>query len=102
MLMFALTALEKLQKIPASFWITVVAGVLLIVSAVIVLRKLAGTNKVILAVVAFIIFTVVGVNWIYERNEPAFMTPAIDKIAPFLPAKGAYDNKQKQKPKGAP
>jgi hypothetical protein len=102
MVMFAITALERLQKIPTSFWLKVGGVVLLIVAVVVVLRKLAGSNKVILAVVGFIIVTVVGVNWIYERNEPAFMTPIVEKIAPFLPAKGAYDNKQATKPKGAP
>ncbi len=54
----------------------------------------------VLAIIAFVIFTVVGVNWIYERNEPAFMTPIVDKIAPFLPSKGAY-GKQTQSLQGS-
>ena len=100
--MFALTALEKLQKVPPIFWLIVVGAVVGVVVGVVVLRKVAGTNKVVMAVVGFIIITVVGVNWIYDRNEPAFMTPFISKIAPFFPSKGAYENKQATKPKGAP
>ncbi len=102
MVIFALTAMERLQRIPKSFWLILAGAVIALVVGVIVLRKLAGTNKVIMAVVAFIVFTVVGVNWIYERNEPAFMTPFVEKIAPFFPSKGAYENKQAAKPKGAP
>jgi len=46
-----------------------------------------GTNKVVLAVVALIVVSVVGFNWIYERNEPAFLTPIVDKIAASSPAR---------------
>ncbi len=102
MSIFALTAMEKLQAVPASFWIKVGLVVLAIVAVVIVLRGVAGTNKVVLAVVAFMVFTIVGVNWIYERNEPKFMSPIIEKMAPFFPSKGAYANKQAQKPKVGP
>lgn len=102
MSLFALTALEKIQKVPASFWLQALGVVLAIVAVVMVLRGVAGTNKVVLGVVAFMIFTIVGVNWIYERNEPKFMTPVIEKIAPFFPSKGAYANKQASKPKVGP
>ena len=44
----------------------------------------------------------VGFNWIYERNEPAFLTPIVEKIAPFFPAKDSYGAKQKTQPKGGP
>lgn len=93
-----LTPLEKLKRVPPEFWWKIGLCMLVVIATVIVFRKLAGTNKVVMAVVAFVIFTVVGVNWIYERNEPAFLTPVIDKIAPFLPSKGAYATKQQQAP----
>ena len=64
----------------------------------IILQKVAAMNKVVLAIVCLVIFTVVGVNWIYERNEPAFMTPIVEKLAPFLPSKGSYGAKQQQTP----
>ena len=102
MCMFALTAMEKLHAVPPSFWIKVGLVVLAIITIVIVLRGVAGTNKVVLGMVAFMVFTIVGVNWIYERNEPKFMTTVIDKVAPFFPSKGAYANKQGLKPKTGP
>lgn len=70
----------------------------MIVAAVIVVRRVAHMNKVVLAVIAFVVVTIVGFNWIYERNEPAFLTPVINKIAPFLPSKGSYNAKQQQTP----
>ena len=102
MSLFAVTTAEKLQKIPTAFWINLGIVVLVIISVVIIMRKLAGTNKVVLAVVSLIIISVVGFNWIYERNEPAFLTPVVDKIAGFFPTKAGYKAKQQTTPKQSP
>jgi hypothetical protein len=99
MSLFAITTAEKLQKIPMGFWINIGIAVLLIVGVVMVLRKLAGTNKAVLAVVSLIIVSVLGFNWIYERNEPKFLTPIVDKIAGFFPTKAGYKIKQQTAPK---
>lgn len=90
------TALEKLEKIPPAFWIKLGIAVLIIVAVVIVLRKLAHVNKVVLAVVFIVAASAVGFSWIYERNEPAWATPAVEKLAQFFPSKGAYAGKQQQ------
>jgi hypothetical protein len=46
-------------------------------------------NKLVLALIVFVVGGVLGFTWIYERNEPAFMTPIIDPIANsgFFPTK---------------
>ena len=90
------TALEKLKHVPPAFWWKVGAAVLIIILIAIALQRVAQMNKMVLAIIVLVIFSVVGVNWIYERNEPAFMTPIIDKIAPFLPSKGSYNETQKK------
>ncbi|MEO6875004.1 MAG: hypothetical protein ABI222_09295 [Opitutaceae bacterium] len=92
------TTLDKLKQVPTAFWWKIGAAVLCIIAVVFVLQRVAHMNKVVLAVVAFVIFTVVGVNWVYERNEPAFLTPFIDKLATFLPTKGSYNAKQASTP----
>ena len=96
MLFFAatVTTMDKLKQVPPEFWWKIGLAVLAIIVVVVVLQKVAQMNKVVLAVIAFVVVMIVGVNWIYERNEPAFMTPIIDKIAPFLPSKGSYNAKQ--------
>ncbi len=99
MTLLAVTAMEKLKAIPPGFWLKVLLGVAIVVGVVIALRKVAAMNKVVLAVIVFIVVIVGGVNWIYERNEPAMLTPFIDKIAPFFPSKGSYGGKQQGGPK---
>ncbi len=101
MLFFAAaeTTVDKLKKIPPEFWWKVGTIVLVVAALVILVRKVSGMNKMVLGAIVFVVFTVVGFNWIYERNEPAFMTPVINKIAPFFPSKGAYNAKQQQAPK---
>jgi hypothetical protein len=50
--------------------------------------------------VIFVVGTVVFFSWVYNRNEPKFLTPIIEKIAPFFPSAGAYNAKQQTQPKG--
>lgn len=89
------TALEKLQQIPRSFWLTVGGAILALVVAVILLRKLAHVNKLVLSVIVLVALSSVGFSWVYERNEPSWATPVVEQLAKFFPSKGAYDTKQK-------
>ena len=84
------TDINNLQKL-----VFPIAGVV----GVIVLRKIARMNKVVLAVIVFVVVVIMGFSWVYERNEPAFLTPLVEKIAPFFPSKGAYGNQQQGGPK---
>jgi hypothetical protein len=92
------TPLERLKQVPPACWWKISAAVLIIIIVAVVLQRVAQMNKVVLAVILLVVFSVVGVNWIYERNEPAFMTPIVNKIAPFLPSKGSYNAKQELLP----
>jgi hypothetical protein len=94
----AATTLDKLKRVPPDFWMKLGLVVAAIVVAVIVLRKVAGMNKLVLAIIVFVVLTIIGFNWIYERNEPAFLTPVVNKIAPFFPSKGSYSTKQAGQP----
>jgi len=55
-------------------------------------------NKVVLTVIVLIVLSTIGFNWIYQRNEPAWATPVVEKLAGFFPSKGAYATKQTQNP----
>jgi apolipoprotein N-acyltransferase len=90
MLLLAVTTLEKLKQVPKSFWINAAIVTLGLVAVVIIFRKIKEMNKIVLGFILAIIFVLVGFNWIYERNEPKFLTPFVDMVAPFLPAKGSY------------
>lgn len=69
------------------FWWKMALGIALIFAVVIVLRKVAKTNKVLLGVGVFLFATIIGFNWIYERNEPKWATPAVKWLAGFFPSK---------------
>jgi hypothetical protein len=101
MVILAVSTLEKLKKIPLEFWLKIGAGILALVIVILVLRKVAKMNKIILTIVVLITLSMFGFNWIYERNEPKFMTPVVEKIAPFFPAKDSYGTKQTKDPKGS-
>jgi hypothetical protein len=90
MLIFALTTMEKLRQVPKSFWINAAIVVLVLVAAVIIIRKIKEMNKIVLGIILAFVFVLVCFNWVYNRNEPKFLTPFVDMVAPFLPAKGSY------------
>lgn len=85
------TALDKLKQIPPAFWLKVGLAVLAIVAVVIVLRKVAQMNKVVLTVVFLVFLSTIGFNWIYERNEPAWATPVIERLSGFFPTKAKIE-----------
>lgn len=93
------TAMDKLKQIPPAFWLKVGIAVLVVVAAVIVLRKVANMNKVVLTAIILVVLSSVGFSWIYERNEPAWATPVVEKLAGFFPSKSSYKSKQQNLPK---
>jgi len=88
MLVFALTAMEKLQRVPVEFWLKLVTIVSVFALTLVLIRSISQMNKVLLTVSIFLIVTILGFHWVYERNEPKFLTPVINRIAPFFPTKG--------------
>jgi hypothetical protein len=98
MLLLAVSTLDKIHAVPGRFWINCALVIGGFIAAFIIIRKLAGMNKIVLGVVGFVILTVFGFQWVYERNEPKFLSPFIDRIAPFFPSKGSYATSQQVDP----
>jgi len=96
MLLFASGALSRVKDIPVEVWKYLAISIAVIAAVVIVMRKLAGTNKIWLTIVGGVVFMIVGFQCIYERNEPKFLTPVVNKIAPFFPSKIDYNAAQKK------
>lgn len=94
MLLIAVTTLEKVHKLPMQFWLKAALVIVAFIVVVLFLRKLAGMNKAVLFGVLFLVLTTLGFQWIYERNEPAWATPVVEKISGFFPSKGSYASKQ--------
>lgn len=89
-LLIATTTLEKLQAVPTRFWINVAIFVLGGWLTIVLLRHAARMNRMVLTMIIVVAVTTVGFQWIYERNEPRFLTPYVNLIAPFFPSKGTF------------
>ena len=100
--LIAVAALDKLKTLPPDVWLKIVVAVAAVIVAVLVFRRVMKMNKIIASVIVFVVFTVVFFSWVYNRNEPKFLTPIVEKIAPFFPTAGAYNAKQQTTPKGSP
>lgn len=88
------TTAERLQHIPAEFWVKIGLGIVGLVALVIVLRKVAHVNKMVLGIIVMLVLSFVGFSWIYERNEPSWATPAVQWLAGFFPSKGKVEQKK--------
>jgi MFS superfamily sulfate permease-like transporter len=99
MLLLAVTAVEKLKTLKPDVWLKIGIGVGGFVLAILLWRRIMKMNKIVAGVIVFVVCTVVFFSWVYNRNEPRFLTPIVNKIAPFFPSAGAYDAKQQSTPK---
>jgi xanthine/uracil/vitamin C permease (AzgA family) len=95
LLLLATSALEKAQAIPAATWAKLGIAVAALIVAVVILRQIARMNKIMLGVISFVVLTVFFFSWVYNRNEPKWMTPVIEKIAPFFPSANSYQQKNR-------
>lgn|GEM_PF-274970 len=94
----ATTTLDKLQKIPKEFWLKAGGAVAAVIIVFIIIQKVLKINKFVLGGIVFVGGGLMWFNWIYHRTEPKFLTPLVDRIAPFFPSAGAYDAKQQTNP----
>lgn len=102
MLLFAVSAMDQMKTLPPDTWLKIGIAVAVVVIGILVLRQVLKMNKIIAGIIMFVVFTVVFFSWVYNRNEPKFMTPIVEKIAPFFPSAGAYNSKQQTPPKVTP
>ncbi len=99
MLLFAVTALEKLKELKPDVWLKIGIALGVFIVAILLIRRVMRMNKIIAGVIVFVVVTVVFFSWVYNRNEPKFMTPIVEKVAPFFPSAGSYASKQNTHPK---
>ena len=90
--------LDRLKTVPPAFWGKVGLGILGVIVVFILIQKVLKINKFLLGGAVFIGGGLLFFNWIYHRSEPKFLTPFVDRIAPFFPTAGAYNAKQATTP----
>jgi predicted membrane channel-forming protein YqfA (hemolysin III family) len=85
MLVFAVEAGEKLRNVPLKSLAYLGLGVLALVVLIFLIKKAAGVNRIFLILIGGMVIVILTMTWVYDRNEPKFFTPLVDKIAPFFP-----------------
>jgi len=96
----AQSAVDKMKTLPPDVWLKIGIVIVAIIAAVMIFRKVVKMNKIIGSVIVFVVCTIMFFSWVYNRNEPKFLTPLVERIAPFFPTAGAYNAKQQTAPKG--
>lgn len=76
------------EKLPPQFLMKTGVFLLLVLVVVLVVKIYQGSNKIFLSILLSAACGIVLFSWIYNRNEPAFLTPFIEPIAQFFPSKG--------------
>src|SRR5581483_518838 len=64
------SALDRIRQVPTEFSLRIATAIVVVVVGVVLLRKIAHVNKIVLSIVVALVVSIVGFNWIYERNEP--------------------------------
>jgi hypothetical protein len=98
--LLAESALDKMKTLPPDVWLKIGIVVAAIIITVMIFRRVMKMNKLIASVIVFVVCTILFFSMVYNRNEPKFLTPIVDRIAPFFPTAGAYNAKQQTGPKG--
>jgi MFS superfamily sulfate permease-like transporter len=93
--MYWLAALQMskvTEKLPPDFLMKTGIFLLIVLVIVIAVKIYQGSNKIFLSIFLCAVFGVVFFSWIYNRNEPAFLTPIIEPLSQFFPTKD-YEKK---------
>ncbi len=97
--LLAQSAVEKIKTLPPDVWLKIGIVILAIVISVLLFRQVMKMNKILGSIIVFVVGSIVFFSWVYNRNEPKFLTPFVEKIAPFFPTAGSYNAKQQSAPK---
>ena len=101
MLWFAQSAVEKMKTLPPGVWFKIGVVIVGIILVVVIFRRVVKMNKIIAGVIVFVVCSITFFSWVYNRTEPKFLSPFVEKIAPFFPTAGAYNAKQQTLPKNS-
>ncbi|MCB1106307.1 MAG: hypothetical protein H7A44_04600 [Opitutaceae bacterium] len=89
LLIFA--AFEKLRQIPLQFWINLGLCALALIMVIRFWRALREINSFMPWLATMIAAAMILSYWTYNRNEPRFLTPFVDKLTLVLPTKAKHD-----------
>ena len=82
----ATSFVDDIKHVPKETWINIGICVLAVVVVVRLWGALKKFNEFAPYLVALAAGAVIFFYWVYERQEPRFLSPVVDKIAPFFPS----------------
>ena len=85
MLYFAVSAIEKIRHLPKKNLVNLGLVALLVLVVIVLFKVAARMNKFVLGIIILVTLMVLMLTWVHERNEPKFLSPIIDAIAPYVP-----------------
>ncbi len=94
------SAWEQLRSVPKETWINIGICVLAVVIILKVWRALKSINEFMPFIAAVLAAFLIFFYWVYDRSEPRFLTPVIDKLAPFFPSKSAQQQIEDKRRRG--
>ncbi|HKB89933.1 MAG TPA: hypothetical protein VKC60_05385 [Opitutaceae bacterium] len=94
MQLLASSALNRLEAVPPHAWLNIGGVILVVLLTVALVRRVAEMNRLVLTLLVSMVGSMFFFQWIYNRNEPAFLTSTINRLAPFFPGKNDYNRKQ--------
>ena len=90
MLLFAVNIIHQIKGLPRKDVINFGLGLLVLLVLIFLIKVAARMNKFILGIVVVVMIMVVLSTWVYERNEPKFLSPFVDSIASYFPNRLKY------------
>jgi hypothetical protein len=78
---------EVYGHLPEGDWLRFGILLLVLLSVLWLVRMVSQVNRYVLLVAVFFGGTFLVSSWVHNRNEPSFLTPAVDIVAPWFPKK---------------
>jgi len=78
---------QSLQPLAHQSWFPYAVGFVGLLFAYSVFMTLKSLPKLVMYPIIAASCAIVFMNWIFNRNEPAVLTPVVDMVAQFLPNK---------------
>lgn len=82
---------EKLKKIPSESWINLGLFILAVVLVVRLWRTMRRINEFVPWIASVVASAMILSYWTYNRTEPRFLTPVVEKLTVFLPTKSKHE-----------
>jgi hypothetical protein len=81
------TIQDAYRQLPESDWLRFAVMLLVLLSVLWLVRLVSRVNRYVLLGAVMMGALFLFANWVHNRNEPSFLTPVVDVVAPWFPKK---------------